>query len=107
MPGRYEEALALDRQILTRAQKEAFNPLPIHIELAEVYSGIGRVKEAHTQALEVLRIDPGLFVRELEQNAALQGCGTSSEVPHRATQSGTEVRDCNKIPHYFILRIST
>jgi adenylate cyclase len=58
MAGRYEEALALYRQILDRAPKEAFNPLPAYIGLAEVYSEMGRVKEAHTQALEILRINP-------------------------------------------------
>jgi adenylate cyclase len=58
MAGRYEEALALYNQILTRAQKEAFSPLPAYIGLAEVYSEMGRVEEAHTQALEVFRINP-------------------------------------------------
>jgi tetratricopeptide (TPR) repeat protein len=58
MVGRYEEALALYRQVLTRAQKEAFSPLPAYIGLADVYSEMGRVDEARTQALEVLRINP-------------------------------------------------
>ena len=58
MVGRYEEALASYRQGLYRAQKEGLNPLPVYIGLAEVYSETGRVKEAHTQALEILRINP-------------------------------------------------
>ena len=58
MAGRYEEALALYRQVLNRAQKEALNPLPIYIGLADVYSEMGRVEEAHTQALGILRINP-------------------------------------------------
>jgi len=58
MTGRYEEALALYRQIVDRAPKEAFNPLPAHIGLAEVYSEMGRVEEAHAQSVEILRIDP-------------------------------------------------
>ena len=58
MAGRYEEALALYRQILDRVQKENFSPLPVYIGLADVYSEMGRVEEAHTQALEILRIDP-------------------------------------------------
>ena len=58
MAGRYEEALALYRQILYRAQKEALSPLAAYIGLAEVYSEMGRVEEAHTQALEILRINP-------------------------------------------------
>jgi len=58
MEERYEEALALYSQILHRSEKEAFSPLPAYIGLAEVYSEMGRVEEAHTQALEVLRINP-------------------------------------------------
>jgi tetratricopeptide (TPR) repeat protein len=58
MAGRYEEALTLYKQILYRAQKEAFSPLPVYIGLADVYSEMGRVEEAHTQTLEILRINP-------------------------------------------------
>ncbi|HYA93613.1 MAG TPA: tetratricopeptide repeat protein [Thermodesulfobacteriota bacterium] len=58
MAGRYEDALALYRQILPRAQKEPFYLFPAHIGLAEVYSEMGRVEEAHAQAKEVLRIAP-------------------------------------------------
>jgi tetratricopeptide (TPR) repeat protein len=58
MGGRYEEALALYKQVLTRAQKEAYNPFSAHIGLAEVYSEMGRVQEAHTQAKEILQIAP-------------------------------------------------
>jgi adenylate cyclase len=58
MAGHYEEALALYRQVLNRAQKEAFSPLAAYIGLADVYSEMGRVDEAHTQALEILRINP-------------------------------------------------
>jgi tetratricopeptide (TPR) repeat protein len=58
MAGRYEEALALYRESLHRAQQEALNPLSVYIGLAEVYSEMGRAEEAHTQALEILRINP-------------------------------------------------
>jgi tetratricopeptide (TPR) repeat protein len=58
MAGHYEKALALYRHSLNRAQKEAHYPLPAYIGLADVYSEMGRVKEAHTQALEILRINP-------------------------------------------------
>ena len=54
MAGRYEEAVALYKEILDRFK----NPLPAYIGLAEVYSEMGRVEEAHGQALEVLRINP-------------------------------------------------
>jgi adenylate cyclase len=58
MAGRYEEGLALYKQILKRAQKETFYLFPAHIGLAEVYSEMGRVDEAHAQAKEILRIAP-------------------------------------------------
>jgi tetratricopeptide (TPR) repeat protein len=57
MVGRYEEALALCRQGLYRAQKEGLRPLAADIGLAEGYSEMGRVEEAHTQALEILRMN--------------------------------------------------
>jgi adenylate cyclase len=64
MAGRYEEALALYRQVLNRAQKEAFSPLAAYIGLADVYSEMGRVEEAHTQALEILRINPNFSLEK-------------------------------------------
>jgi adenylate cyclase len=57
MAERYEEALVLYRQILYRAQKEGFSPLVAYIGLADVYSEMGRAEEAHTQALEILRMN--------------------------------------------------
>jgi len=59
MDGRYKKALSLLKQGLYRAQKDGLNPLLIHIGFAEIYSEMGRVEEAHTQALEILRIDSG------------------------------------------------
>jgi adenylate cyclase len=64
MAGRYEEALALYRQLLYRAQKEAFSPLAAYIGLADVYSEMGRVEEAHTQASEILRINPNFSLEK-------------------------------------------
>ncbi len=59
MAGRYEEALALHRQILNNSQKEEVTKLWVtYIGLAEVYSEMGRDEDAHTQVLEILRIDP-------------------------------------------------
>ena len=59
LAGRYVEALTLYKQILTHAQKDEVIKLMVtYIGLAEVYSEMGRIEEAHTQALEILRIDP-------------------------------------------------
>ncbi len=58
MAGRYQEALALYRQILTCAQEEPVYLIAAHTGLAEVYSETGRVDEAHAQAKEILRMAP-------------------------------------------------
>jgi adenylate cyclase len=58
MAGRYEEALALYKQVFYRAQKQGTPPLSAYIGLADVYSEMGRVDEANTQASEILRINP-------------------------------------------------
>jgi adenylate cyclase len=65
MAGRYEEALAVYRQILARAQKESesFLLLPAYIGFAEIYSEMGRVEEAHAQALEIIRINPSFSLK--------------------------------------------
>ncbi len=58
MAGRYEEAVALYRRGLYRAQEVALNPLGAYIGLADVYSEMGRVREAQAEALEILRLNP-------------------------------------------------
>jgi adenylate cyclase len=52
--GRYEEAIAAYKKALTR------NPdlLPVHVNLAAVYSELGREEEARAEVAEVLRINP-------------------------------------------------
>ena len=52
--GRYEEAIAVLKKAITR------NPdlLPAHINLAVVYSELGREEEARAESAEVLRINP-------------------------------------------------
>ena len=67
MAGRYEEALALYRQILTHAPQEAYYRVYIHIGLADVYSEMGRMAEAHAQALEILRIAPGFSLENFSK----------------------------------------
>ncbi len=58
MVRRYEEALAFYKQGLYRAQKDGLSPLAAYIGLTEVYSGMGRIKEAQVQASEILRLNP-------------------------------------------------
>lgn len=52
--GRYEEAIAVLKKAITR------NPdlLPAHINLAVVYSELGREEEARAESAAVLRINP-------------------------------------------------
>jgi len=58
MAGCYQEALVLYRNVLTRAQKESFRPMPAYIGLADVYSEMGQAEEARAKALEILQINP-------------------------------------------------
>ena len=52
--GREEEAIAAFKRALTR------NPalLPAHVNLAVIYSELGREEEARAEAAEVLRLNP-------------------------------------------------
>src|SRR5262249_23524152 len=52
--GRHEEALAAYPKALSRAP----DLLPAHLNLAVVYSELGREEEARAEAAEVLRINP-------------------------------------------------
>jgi adenylate cyclase len=52
--GRYEEAIAVLKQALTRHPAL----LPAHLNLAVVYSELGRGEEARAEVAEVLRINP-------------------------------------------------
>src|SRR4030095_10064024 len=52
--GRYEEAIAAYKRVLTRNP----NLLLAHLGLAVVYSELGREEEARAEAAEVLRLNP-------------------------------------------------
>jgi adenylate cyclase len=57
--GRYEEAVATLKKAL---QLYGADDLLAHIQLAGTYAMMGREKEAHAEAAEVLRIDPTFSV---------------------------------------------
>src|SRR5262245_18119195 len=61
--GRYEEAIAAFTSALTR------NPalLPVHVNLAVIYSELGREEEARAEAAEVLRLNPKYSLEVLRQ----------------------------------------
>jgi adenylate cyclase len=63
--GRYEEAIAAFKRALTR------NPdlLPVHLNLAVVYSELGREEEARAEAAEVLKISPKYSLEVWRQRA--------------------------------------
>ena len=56
LAGRYEEAIAAQKRAIAR------NPdTPVqsaHLELAVIYSELGREEEAQAEAVEVLKINP-------------------------------------------------
>jgi adenylate cyclase len=58
MAGHYEEALAVNKQLLDRSLKGEYPPLWVHVSLAANYIGLGQEKQARAHAAEVLRIDP-------------------------------------------------
>src|SRR5262249_16414923 len=61
--GRYEEAIAGLKKALTRKP----DLLPAHINLAVVYSELGREEEARAEAAEVLRLNPKYSLEVLRQ----------------------------------------
>ena len=67
--GRYEEAIAAQKRVLTR------NPdvLPAHVELAIIYNELGREEEARAEEAEVQRLSPHFPVEALRQRASLKG----------------------------------
>jgi adenylate cyclase len=54
MTGRYEEAVSALKKVVQRSP----NHITVHLHLAATYIMMGREKEAHDEAAEVLRIDP-------------------------------------------------
>ncbi|HEV8716239.1 MAG TPA: tetratricopeptide repeat protein [Candidatus Binatia bacterium] len=65
LTGRYEEALATLKKALTRDPDFQFT----HLQLAAIYSELGREDEARAEAAEVLRINPNFSLEFLRQNA--------------------------------------
>ena len=63
MTGRYEEAIAAFKKALTRNP----NLLPAHVNLAVIYSELGREEEARAEVAEVLRINPNFSLEVLRQ----------------------------------------
>ena len=64
MTGRYEEALTVYNQLLDRSRKGEFPISRAHIYMAEVYTEIGKEKEARTHAAEVLKLDPKVSLKQ-------------------------------------------
>ena len=56
--GQYEDALTEFNRLLDRSKKGEFNPEIAHRNLAAIYAGLGREKEARKHAAEVIRINP-------------------------------------------------
>jgi tetratricopeptide (TPR) repeat protein len=55
MAGRYEEAIASLKQVLTRNP----NFVPAHLNLAICYAELGRLEEAQAEVAECYRLNPG------------------------------------------------
>ena len=61
--GRDEEAIAVLKKALTRNP----NLLPAHVNLAVIYSELGREEAARAEAAEVLRLNPKYSLEVLRQ----------------------------------------
>ncbi|MBI3800763.1 MAG: adenylate/guanylate cyclase domain-containing protein [Deltaproteobacteria bacterium] len=61
--GWYEEAIAPLKQALSRNP----NVLPPHVNLAVVYSELGRLEEAQAEVAEILRISPAVSLESTRQ----------------------------------------
>ena len=62
MVGRYEEALAIWKQLLERALKGEFPPIYAHERLTIHYANLDRMEEARAHAAEILKIKPDYTV---------------------------------------------
>jgi tetratricopeptide (TPR) repeat protein len=65
LTGRYEEAIATLKKARTRDPDFLFT----HVDLAGIYSELGREEEARAEAAEVLRINPHYSLEVMRQNA--------------------------------------
>jgi adenylate cyclase len=61
--GRYEEAIAAQKKVLSLYP----HYLPAHVHLASLYSELGLEKEARAEATEILRLSPGFSIEAIRQ----------------------------------------
>ena len=62
-----EEALTVYNQLLDRSRKGEFPLLAAHLYLADTYAAFGKEEEARNHAAEVLKINPGFSLKEVEK----------------------------------------
>jgi adenylate cyclase len=68
LTGRYEEALAAYRQVLSH-KPSGVDRLGAHLSLAASYSELGRAEEARVEIAEVLKINPQFSLAGVAQRA--------------------------------------
>ena len=61
--GRYEDAIAIWKQLLERGLRGDFPPIYAHERLAINYARVDRIEEARAHATEVLKIKPDYTVQ--------------------------------------------
>jgi adenylate cyclase len=62
--GRYEEAIPLLQKVVTRYPDH----LPTHLDLACIYSELGRIEEAQAELAELHRLNPKISLEGLKHN---------------------------------------
>ena len=67
MAKRYAEARDSFNDLLQRAKKDEYLMLAAHLGLCAVYANLGKVEEARSHVLEILKINPNYSVQEVKK----------------------------------------
>ena len=84
MTGRFEEAVSA----LKKAIQIAPDNIPAHLFLAATYSQMGREKEAHAEAAEVLRINPKFSLDYYAKRSIYKDQSQSDELTNALRKAG-------------------
>ncbi len=68
LTGRYEEAIAAFKRVVTRYPTH----LGAHLLLAALYGELGRAEEARAEAAEVLQLSPNFSVAGMRQRTVIR-----------------------------------
>jgi TolB-like protein/class 3 adenylate cyclase/Tfp pilus assembly protein PilF len=67
---RYADALTQYKRLLDRVKKGEYNPLVVHLNLAQAYLMLGQEKEAQEHVAEVLKLNPKYSIQRYANTSA-------------------------------------